>query len=318
MLVAGYVKNNFFHKKRKYIGDKNMEKAEKAEKKITKKKKNTNILESHFNTIVIIILITVLLILVYSLFENYQTNQAIVGLSASNQDLREENELLREKIAEQNMKLDVVNKQFEEYNLDRVSKNQFTEIYMQLQELTGMVSEENKREFYIGRIVNIVSGSNNQLESETIYSIAKSIYEESTKYNFNPLLVSALIKVESNFIIDSVSDSYAFGLCQVRRFIAKELAENLGIKWDGAENTLFDPEKNIKIGLYYLSLLYDDFGDIELALTAYNHGPFRIQELMSQESEIPNGYADKVLQYYTQYRGFDIDQAGDVQNRETE
>ncbi|MFA6621669.1 MAG: hypothetical protein WCV43_04890, partial [Candidatus Caldatribacteriota bacterium] len=167
-----------------------MEKAEKAEKKITKKKKNTNILESHFNTIVIIILITVLLILVYSLFENYQTNQAIVGLSTSNQDLREENELLREKIAEQNMKLDVVNKQFEEYNLDRVSKNQFTEIYMQLQELTGMVSEENKREFYIGRIVNIVSGSNNQLESETIYSIAKSIYEESTKYNFNPLLVS--------------------------------------------------------------------------------------------------------------------------------
>jgi len=295
-----------------------MEKAEKAEKKITKKKKNTNILESHFNTIVIIILITVLLILVYSLFENYQTNQAIVGLSASNQDLREENELLREKIAEQNMKLDVVNKQFEEYNLDRVSKNQFTEIYMQLQELTGMVSEENKREFYIGRIVNIVSGSNNQLESETIYSIAKSIYEESTKYNFNPLLVSALIKVESNFIIDSVSDSYAFGLCQVRRFIAKELAENLGIKWDGAENTLFDPEKNIKIGLYYLSLLYDDFGDIELALTAYNHGPFRIQELMSQESEIPYGYADKVLQYYTQYRGFDIDQDGDVQNQETE
>jgi len=295
-----------------------MEKAEKAEKKITKKKKNTNILESHFNTIVIIILITVLLILVYSLFENYQTNQAIVGLSASNQDLREENELLREKIAEQNMKLDVVNKQFEEYNLDRVSKNQFTEIYMQLQELTGMVSEENKREFYIGRIVNIVSGSNNQLESETIYSIAKSIYEESTKYNFNPLLVSALIKVESNFIIDSVSDSYAFGLCQVRRFIAKELAENLGIKWDGAENTLFDPEKNIKIGLYYLSLLYDDFGDIELALTAYNHGPFRIQELMSQESEIPYVYADKVLQYYTQYRGFDIDQDGDVQNQETE
>lgn len=295
-----------------------MEKAEKAEKKITKKKKNTNILESHFNTIVIIILITVLLILVYSLFENYQTNQAIVGLSTSNQDLREENELLREKIAEQNMKLDVVNKQFEEYNLDRVSKNQFTEIYMQLQELTGMVSEENKREFYIGRIVNIVSGSNNQLESETIYSIAKSIYEESTKYNFNPLLVSALIKVESNFIIDSVSDSYAFGLCQVRRFIAKELAENLGIKWDGAENTLFDPEKNIKIGLYYLSLLYDDFGDIELALTAYNHGPFRIQELMSQESEIPYGYADKVLQYYTQYRGFDIDQDGDVQNQETE
>ena len=295
-----------------------MEKAEKAEKKITKKKKNTNILESHFNTIVIIILITVLLILVYSLFENYQTNQAIVGLSTSNQDLREENELLREKIAEQNMKLDVVNKQFEEYNLDRVSKNQFTEIYMQLQELTGMVSEENKREFYIGRIVNIVSGSNNQLESETIYSIAKSIYEESTKYNFNPLLVSALIKVESNFIIDSVSDSYAFGLCQVRRFIAKELAENLGIKWDGAENTLFDPEKNIKIGLYYLSLLYDDFGDIELALTAYNHGPFRIQELMSQESEIPYVYADKVLQYYTQYRGFDIDQDGDVQNQETE
>jgi hypothetical protein len=295
-----------------------MDKGDKQEKakKSRKKSKKPNLLDSHFNSIVIIFLVVLLLLLVISQIEIYQLRESMTDLSTSYQGIIEKNTLLREKVDEQNEKIDLVNSQFEDYKRERITKEQFTEIYMQLQELTGMISEENKREFYINRIVNIISSNNNQLESETIYEIAKTIYEISVKYNFNPLLTSAIIKVESNFIVDSVSDSYAFGLCQVRRFIAKELAENIDIKWDGAEKTLFNPESNIRIGMYYLALLFDDFGDMKLALTAYNYGPYKVQELISEGKEIPENYSDKVLDYYAQYRGFDIEQVDEILQQE--
>ncbi len=44
-----------------------------------------------------------------------------------------------------------------------------------------------------------ISYNNHTLDSKFIYEISKTIYEESIKYNFNPLLITALIKVESNF-----------------------------------------------------------------------------------------------------------------------
>ena len=105
---------------------------------------------------------------------------------------------------------------------------------------------------------------------------------------------------------------------QVRRFIAKELAENLGIDWDGVEKTLLNPEKNIQIGIHYLAMLYNDFGDMRLALTAYNYGPFKVQEFISQDDDIPNGYTEKILKYYARYRGFAIEEIDEVLNGDSE
>jgi len=190
----------------------------------------------------------------------------------------------------------------------KIGRDQFTEIYMQLQELTGMISNEVKREFYITKTVKIISESNATLDSKSIYEIAKTIYEESITYNFNPLLITAIIKTESNFNPKAVSDSYAYGLCQVRRFIAPELAENIGIEWDGAEETLFDPIKNIQIGVYYLSMLERDFNDLKTAIIAYNQGPYAVQEQLTNNQELPNNYVNKVLNYYANLRGFSLEE----------
>ncbi|MDD3655219.1 MAG: transglycosylase SLT domain-containing protein [Atribacterota bacterium] len=290
---------------------------EKKENRGTGKKvKRNNIIDQYFNRAIIIFLLVMMLLMIYNLRQYGQLYQSIDNLNQVYSDIQTENRVLKERIEEQNQKLDNINNQMANYLKEKITKEQFTEIYMQLQELTGMISEEKKREFYMNRIVNLVSSNNKQLESETIYDIAKNIYEVALKYKFNPFLICALIKVESNFIVDSISDSYAYGLCQVRRFIAKELAENIGIEWDGAEKTLLNPEKNIKIGIHYLALLYDDFGDIRLALTAYNYGPFKVQEFLSQENEIPNGFTEKILHYYSQYRGFEIEDVDEVLNEE--
>lgn len=189
-----------------------------------------------------------------------------------------------------------------------IGREQYTEIYMQLQELTGMISNEVKREFYITRIVKVISQHNQTLKGEDIYKIARTIYEESLKYNFNPLLLTSLIKVESNFDPKAVSNSYAYGLCQVRRFIAPELAEKLDISWDGAEKTLFDPVKNIKIGAYYLSILNRDFEDINTAIIAYNLGPYAVQENLSSNLDLDQTYLNKVLSYFSSLRGFSIEE----------
>jgi soluble lytic murein transglycosylase len=208
-------------------------------------------------------------------------------------------------------KIEDLSNEIKRYSQVKIDKEQFTEIYMQLQELTGMISKEVKREFYITKIVNNISLYNNTLDSKTIYEISKTIYEESTKYNFNPLLITALVKVESNFEPKTISDSYAYGLCQVRRFIAPELAENIGIKWDGAEKTLFDPINNIKIGVYYLSILNRDFNDLKTAIIAYNQGPYKVQEQSTNNQELNQEYINKVLDYYAELRGFSFEEIQD-------
>jgi len=194
------------------------------------------------------------------------------------------------------------------YSQVKIGRDQFTEIYMQLQELTGMISNEVKREYYVTKAVKDISENNTTLDSKSIYEISKTIYEEAVKYNFNPLLITAIIKTESNFDPKAVSDSYAYGLCQVRRFIAPELAENIGIEWDGAEKTLFDPIKNIQIGVYYLSMLNRDFNDLKTAVIAYNQGPYAVQERLTNNQELPDNYVNKILDYYADLRGFSLEE----------
>ena len=246
-------------------------------------------------------------------FISFQIN--INNLSTQTEKYVENINLKYEKTAAINEKviamIDDLSNEVIKYSQVKIGRDQFTEIYMQLQELTGMISNEVKREFYITKTVKIISENNTTLDSKSIYEIAKTIYEESIKYNFNPLLITAIIKTESDFNPKAVSDSYAYGLCQVRRFIAQELAENIGIEWDGAEKTLFDPIKNIQIGVYYLSILNRDFNDVKTAVIAYNQGPYAVQEQLTNNQELPNNYVNKVLDYYANLRGFSLEE---VQN----
>lgn len=240
--------------------------------------------------------------------KNEEIFTKVENINRQTEEYIESTNLQNEKIIN---KMENLSNEMELYSQVKIGREQFTEIYMQLQELTGMISSEVKREYYITKAVKEISKNNSTLDSKSIYEISKTIYEEAVKYNFNPLLITAIIKTESTYDPKAISDSYAYGLCQVRRFIAPELAENLGIEWDGAEKTLFDPIKNIQIGVYYLSMLNRDFNDLKTAVTAYNQGPYAVQELLTNNQELPNNYVDKVLDYYANLRGFSLE---DVEN----
>jgi soluble lytic murein transglycosylase len=99
--------------------------------------------------------------------------------------------------------------------------------------------------------------------------VLAAIVRESRRNGLDPLLVAAIIQVESHFDPFAVSNVGACGLMQIMPPTAKELSgEHLKPKH------LFNPVLNIELGTAYIGRLFDRFGgDLRRALIAYNAGP---------------------------------------------
>jgi soluble lytic murein transglycosylase-like protein len=83
------------------------------------------------------------------------------------------------------------------------------------------------------------------------------------RFGVDPVLVRAVIQVESSFDPRCVSHRGARGLMQ----LMPETAERYGVK------SIFDPEQNISGGVHYLADLLQMFPhDLPRALAAYNAG----------------------------------------------
>ncbi|MGH7773032.1 MAG: lytic transglycosylase domain-containing protein [Candidatus Binatia bacterium] len=134
------------------------------------------------------------------------------------------------------------------------------------------------------------------------WGIAETISGESEKHSLDPMLVLALINVESRFHQTAVSTEGARGLMQIRPLVANALAEEVELEgWEG-EKSLDDPITNIKLGVFYLGYLKKSFRDLKLTLAAYNSGPTEINRRLEEEEELPIEFAMKVLSTYHLYR----------------
>lgn len=126
-----------------------------------------------------------------------------------------------------------------------------------------------------------------QLNSDRLPYV-EHIQEVAQKYNLNPDLVKAIIKVESNYNPNAISPKGAQGLMQLMPGTAKRFGVN----------NPFDPQENIVGGVKYLRFLYDLFqGDLELVLAGYNAGEQRVIE---HKNRIPpivetQQYVERVL-----------------------
>lgn len=130
---------------------------------------------------------------------------------------------------------------------------------------------------------------------------ADIINEAAAKYGISPNLIKAVMRVESSFRENAVSSAGAQGLMQLMPNTAKSL---------GVEDS-FDAYENIMGGSEYLKTQLDRFGDVRLALAAYNTGPNRVASYgitdidnnddYSKISERVRSYVDKVLNYQDVY-----------------
>jgi len=125
--------------------------------------------------------------------------------------------------------------------------------------------------------------------------IAQTILEASKRYDMEPELIIAVIETESAFRKDAVSHKGALGLMQILPSTGFALAQELNVDFQ-VDKLLNDPLLNILMGTYYLKKLLQQFGDLNLALTAYNMGPGNLMGLASQNISLPQGYPKKVHQ----------------------
>ena len=147
------------------------------------------------------------------------------------------------------------------------------------------------------RIAQQISHYKTGLKTNYIDNLPELIVHESKKYGYDPLLLTAVIITESSFNNWARSNRGAHGLMQIRPATGKELAAEVRVQWQGTPS-LYDPETNIILGAYYLNKLFLRFGDLGLALEAYNHGPSRLKGYL-KKGHRPKRYSRQVFKKYS-------------------
>ena len=144
------------------------------------------------------------------------------------------------------------------------------------------------------------------------------IEKHSNKYGVDIYTVFALIKAESNFNTDAISSASAKGLMQLTDETFLFCKSNINL-----ESSIFNPESNIKAGIWYLSFLNKKFDSNEKnVLASYNAGTSNVRKWLENQKYSSDGktldkvpyaethnYIKRVLSYrkiyyllYPQYR----------------
>lgn len=132
--------------------------------------------------------------------------------------------------------------------------------------------------------------SSDELFTDLHFSEFNLVKRVAGTYGLDYRLILAIMKQESQFNYEALSERGAMGLMQLMPVTNAEVSDRLNL-----ENNYL-PKTNIRVGIYYFSSLMDLFNkyspidQLALALAAYNAGPMRIydaQELAAYMGDNP-------------------------------
>jgi hypothetical protein len=183
-----------------------------------------------------------------------------------------------------------------------------------LQNLQTTAALDSARQKSVRKVVAIIHQFNPAMNPRLRFTLANEIYEMTRKYpNLDVDLICATITHETGRTWNprAVSCAGAFGLMQIMPATGLELAREEGLDWKSAEQILFDPVQNIRLGCRYLSSLVEAY-NVDGGLAAYNGGKKRAQQWVSKgrvdgilHQETAN-YVPAILKIYDQYRRMSI------------
>jgi len=159
----------------------------------------------------------------------------------------------------------------------------------------------------IGRAINKAAGA--RIAVPIFYQLVDLVYTSSKTFGYDPLLVLAVIQVESVFQPEArgrfknLKLSGALGLMQVKPETAREIAANLGITIK-TDNDLFLPDINLAVGVAYLTKLISSFKSFKLGLLAYNQGPGVIRGQLHANQPLSIQYYNRVLTRYFELKKY--------------
>jgi len=134
--------------------------------------------------------------------------------------------------------------------------------------------------------------------------LAQMLVDEGKRVDIDPLLLAAVIRVESAFFTGAVSDKGARGLMQVMPTTGEEVARKLGLDWQGPDQ-LHDVETNVRLGVYYLDWLLDLYaGNYKYALTAYNRGPTNVRHIVRRYGGLTPQFTEYFQKIQQTYQGY--------------
>ncbi len=131
-------------------------------------------------------------------------------------------------------------------------------------------------------------GYNTYIKAEYPIKYENYVERYSADNNLDKFLVYAVIKTESSFNPEAVSNVGARGLMQ----IMQDTFDWIKMKTEDDEAEyieMFDPQTNIKYGCYLLGYLYKEFGSVEVAMAAYHAGRGQVNEWLADSSISSDG-----------------------------
>ncbi len=155
----------------------------------------------------------------------------------------------------------------------------------------------------------------------------KEIRLASSQSKLDPFLVSAIIRVESNFKSDKISSKGAVGLMQLMPNTAEWILNVTGSSED-ISNRMTTPDVNIQVGTWYISSLQKQFEQriskmelkedrIALVAAAYNAGPGNVSRWLengtwdgsfAELAYVPFGetrhYVQRIIYYYKKHERY--------------
>lgn len=152
----------------------------------------------------------------------------------------------------------------------------------------------------VDRTLHILANSNRDPEilSGDVQPIIGYINKYALEYQIDPHLIFAIIKTESNFNPKARSSSGARGLMQIMPLVWRKYCNP---EWP--EDSIYDPELNIQVGVRYFRSLLDRYhGRIDLALEAYNAGLSNVKPGKEPKYAETRNYLQKTVSYWQELR----------------